>query len=204
MAFTVSNFTSALKHQGARASLFEVTMTGGILQHAIADDTSTSEDEAEDAKTGDSDAFKFSCRATTIPGLTVTSIPVMYFGREIKTPGEMEFADWSVTILNDNAMRIRRFISKWMSGLNSHKINKFKTQFYADTSTNSSEYSFTGEANIQQYTKTGTASSKYTMHQCWPTSMDPISMGYDNTGTIQEYGVTFSMNYWTADHSNTI
>ena len=77
MAFTVSNFTSGLKHQGARASLFEVTITGGILVHAV-------EAEGEKPKvaldTGTiDDAMKFTCRATTIPGLTVTTIPVMYF-----------------------------------------------------------------------------------------------------------------------------
>ena len=198
MAFTVAAFTSSLANQGARASLFEITLTGAVLTNAVTADADagiTGIAEAIDT----APAFKFSCRASTIPGMTVTPIPVVYFGREVKTPGELEFPDWTVTVLNDNNMRIRRFIGKWMDKIYGHSGNKMATSF-VKAAAGSDEWSFTGDAHVQQYTKNGMVSSKYSMVQCWPTAMDPIDMNYDNTGTLQEYGVTFSMNYWTANH----
>ena len=195
MSFEISSFTNALNHQGARASLFEVTMTGQVTTTAAAASTGTSAVKQINAPSD----IKFACRATTIPGMTITPIPVLYFGREVKTPGELEFADWTVTVINDNNMRTRRFIEAWMNHINSHSTNMMSDQMFAGST--SGEYSWTGDAQIQQYSKNGNLTSKYNMTQCWPTALDPIDMNYDNVGTIQEYGITFSYNYWTSDHS---
>ena len=183
MAFSIAEFTKALDNAGARASLFEVTLTQGPTL------TATAETEVKIATD-----LSFTCRATTIPGLTVTPITVQYFGREIKTPGEMEFADWSVTILNDNNQRVRRTIERWMASINHHSDNKLDKDFM--TSTTDGVYPWTGTAKVTQYDKKGDDTHHYKMKNCWPTSLDPIDLSYDSTGTIQEYGITFALDYW--------
>ena len=190
MSLQISEFAKALKHSGARASLFEVTMSGQKPLEAAGKAAAGVESATSD--------MKFMCRATTIPGLTITPITTQYFGREIKTPGEMEFADWSITILNDNNMRVRRFLEAWQNIINSHADNVFnaKDSYTADTK---GAWPWTGSAIITQFNKTGGTTQKYTMKECWPTSIDPIEMSYDNTGTLQEYGCTFALNYW--EHS---
>ena len=190
MSLNISNFAKALTNAGARSSMFDVELTGYIATRA-----STSESGEAIAATKASMAdINFACRATTFPGMTVTPIPVMYFGREVKTPGELEFADWTVTIMNDNNMKVRRFMEQWSALINHHGDNLIDSDTYISTS--GGAWPWTGEATIQQYNKTGVATQKYTMKEIWPSSIDPIDMNYDNVGTIQEYGVTFSVNYW--------
>ena len=187
MALAISEFAAALKHTGARASLFEVTLTGLIM-----DDIPT----ASKVKTASiASDIKFVCRATTIPGMTITPITTQYFGREIKTPGEMEFADWSITVINDNNQRVRRFMESWSNLINSHSDNTFfdKATY---SGVDRSSWPWTGNATIAQFNKTGGVSQKYKMNDAWPTSIDPIEMSYDNVGTIQEFGVTFAINHW--------
>ena len=190
MALTISTFAAQLKQAGARASLFEVTMTG---RQPLA----ASGDAGAGAQAATSD-IKFMCRATTIPGLTITPITTQYFGREIKTPGEMEFADWSITILNDNNMRVRRMLEVWSDMINSHGDNIFNAK-NTYTASDAGAWPWTGSATITQFNKTGESTQKYIMKECWPTSIDPIDMSYDNTGTLQEYGATFALNYWEHD-----
>ena len=129
----------------------------------------------------------------------------MYFGRTIKTPGELEFADWTTTILNDNNYRVRRAIERWMAGINSHSNNIMDTGYggvsaaitgTGATGLDGGVYPWTGTAVIQQYNKLGSATHKYTLEHIWPTSIDPQDMNYDNTGTIQEYGITWALDWW--------
>ena len=106
----------------------------------------------------------------------------------------MEFADWSVTILNDNNQRVRRTIERWMASINHHSDNKLDKDFM--TSTAEGVYPWTGTAKVTQYDKKGDDTHHYIMKNCWPTSLDPIDLSYDSTGTIQEYGITFALDYW--------
>ena len=82
MAFTISEFRGkALNNAGARANLFDVSMTG-----PTAAGLNTSE-------------FTFACKAAAIPAMTVTTIDVPYFGRTIKVPGNKTFDNWTVTVI---------------------------------------------------------------------------------------------------------
>ena len=142
----ISKFAKALKQAGARASLFDVILTGKM---PLAADTSGG---VSAGATNATATIGFTCRATTIPGLTITPIVTQYFGREIKTPGELEFADWSVTILNDNNMRVRRMLEVWSNMINAHGDNVFNAED-SYKSTDGGAWPWTGSAVIQQYNK---------------------------------------------------
>lgn len=186
MAFQITQFQKALNSAGARSSLFEVSVTGGIVPTT---------NESGDTKVKINEDMRFRCRATTIPGLTVTPIVTTYKGRELKIPGEMEFADWSVTIMNDNGSKVRRALERWMAIINAHGDNAMKDTLL--TANDAGTYPWTGTASVTQFDKAGSSTHVYSMVNCWPTSIDPIDVSYDNTGTIQEYGATFALDYWT-------
>ena len=192
MAFQISQFQKALNNAGARSSLFDVSLTAGAVLTKKDDQGTKATDLAVD--------LTFTVRATTIPGLTVTPITTTYFGREIKVPGEMEFADWSVTVLNDNGSRVRRSIGKWMAMINAHKDNKMDPDFMKQVT--GGVYPWTGTLQVKQYAKEGSLLHTYEMVNAWPTSMDPIDMNYDNTGTLQEFGVTWAFDYWKYVHNS--
>ena len=68
MAFNVSDFRGQLEFGGARSSLFEVQIFNPV-------------NPAGDLKT------PFMVRAAQLPGATVGTVPISYFGRQIKVAG---------------------------------------------------------------------------------------------------------------------
>jgi hypothetical protein len=94
MAFNISDFRGQLEFGGARPSLFEVQ----IFNPA---------NTTGDLKT------PFLVRAAQLPGSTVGTVPVSYFGRQIKLAGNRTFADWTVTIINDEDFLIRNALEEW-------------------------------------------------------------------------------------------
>jgi len=73
---------------------------------------------------------------------------VYYFGREMKFPGNRTFADWTLTIINDEDFVIRNSLENWMNSINSHATN-----VRSGAARNSNGYSV--DANVIQYGKTG-------------------------------------------------
>ena len=87
MGFNVSDFKSKMGNDGLRPNLFEVS----IAQSA---------DSGASWNPAGSD-FEFHCRAASIPGSTVGTVIVPYFGREVKFAGNRTFGDVTLTIIND-------------------------------------------------------------------------------------------------------
>ena len=142
MAFQLSNFTSAFKGGGARSSLFEVSFSTA-------------------PPVGSLDNLKYLCRATTIPPSNISSIDVPFLGRAIKVAGDRTFEPWTTTILNDEDFQIRNTLELWMDQIKSHRDIKQKES-------NISGYQ--RDMILTQYTKTGTASKKWTFVNAWPGS----------------------------------
>ena len=80
-----------------------------------------------------------------LPGLTLTPIERQYFGRTVKIPGDLVFADLTTTIINTEKFNVRNEIEKWMEIINSTVENKSKSD--ADFGT--------GTAMLMQYGKDG-------------------------------------------------
>ena len=79
MSFNVTNFRSNMIGDGARPNLFEVTMN--FPEYAT--DFSAAGQK-----------LRFMAKAAQLPGSTVGTVPVYYFGRELK------FAGSALTIVN--------------------------------------------------------------------------------------------------------
>ena len=102
MAFSINTFRSnALNNAGARANLFDVTMTGATVAGLNASE------------------FTFACKAAQIPPMAVGTIDVPYFGRVIKVPGNKTFDNWTVTVINDEEFLIRNAMEKWIAAMGS-------------------------------------------------------------------------------------
>lgn len=185
MAFNIQQFRSAMSLDGARPNLFEVSInfpqvaTSGTPPAARAgsDGLSTAEQ------------FRFFCRAAQLPGSSVNSIPVNYFGRELKFAGNRTFPEWTVTILNDEDFKIRNAFELWLNGLNSHRFNLRNSNF-----TNSAQY--TSQATVTQFAKTGEALKSYTFVGMFPIDVSPIDVDWSANDTIEEYAVTFAYQWW--------
>jgi hypothetical protein len=174
MAFNVQQFRASLVNDGARASLFDITMNmppaPGITPLTSA-------------------AITFKARASSLPGDSISSISVPYFGREIKVAGTRTFPDWSFTVINDENFLIRNNLELWMSALNAHVLN-VRNPVLATMRT------YQADAMVTQYAKTGEIIKQYKLIGCFPTDVSAIDLDWASGDQIEEFTATFSYQWW--------
>jgi len=119
--------------------------------------------------------------------LTLTPIERQYFGRTVKIPGDLVFADLSTTIINTENYNVRNEIEKWMEFINGTISNESKTAANFGT----------GTAELIHYQKDGTDTMTYKFHEIWPTAVSEIALSYDTASDIEQFDCTWAYNYYT-------
>jgi hypothetical protein len=166
----LGSFTSALQYGGARPSLFEFKISAPPT--------------GVNATLSDVHLY---CNVTEIPPLTLTPIERQYFGRTVKIPGDLVFADLSTTIINTENYNVRNEIEKWMEQINGTISNESKTAANFGT----------GTAQLVHYQKDGAATMTYQFEEIWPTAVSEIALSYDTASDIEQFDVTWAYNYYT-------
>ena len=169
MAFNINQFKAELVGGGARPTLFQVQVTNPVLP-------------AADFK------VPFMVRAAGIPESTLGQYTVPYFGRQVKYAGDRTFADWTVTVINDEDFAIRNAMEAWSNFINSHDSN---------TRALPQQYKSTGL--ITQFSKNGAALRTYVFEGMYPVTIDGIAMDWSQTDSIEEFGVTFQYDLWRVE-----
>lgn len=176
MAFNVNEFRSNLVGDGARPNLFSVTLVfPGVA--------------AGGATAGQK--VSFMAKSAQLPGSTIGTVPVYYFGRELKFAGNRTFADWTLQIINDEDFAIRNAVESWMNAMNSHQGN------VRNAAANGSS-GYTVDAEVTQFSKTGDPLKTYKFVGMFPVDLAPIDLDWGSNDTIEEYAVTFAYQYWEA------
>jgi len=170
MSFNVNEFSAGLAAGGARNSLFQVEIQNPINGTA-------------DVK------VPLLCRAAAIPGAELGVIPVKYFGREIKLAGNRTFAEWEVTILNDEDFAIRNALEEWSNAINSFEGN-------LRTTGSSSQVQYKSQATVTHFGKDGTALRTYQFIGMFPQTISPIELNWEGGDTVEEFQCTFVYDYW--------
>ena len=170
----VDDFKSKLKGGGARANLFKATLN-------FPPNTNP--------PSGIVELASFMCKAAVLPASTVASIPVPFRGREVKVAGDRTFEPWNVTIINDTDFAVRNAMEAWMNTINQHKNNTGLTN----------PQSYQADLLVDQLDKDGAVLKRYTFRGCFPTSVEAIQVSYDQTNIIEEFGVTFEVQYWESN-----
>jgi hypothetical protein len=181
MAFNVAEFRSNLIGDGARPNLFQVTLTFPTL---AANGTAAGQQ------------VQFLAKAAQLPGSTVGTVPLYYFGREMKFAGNRTFTDWTLQIINDESFTIRNGVEQWMNSINSHSGN-------LRSANASSPSAYAVDAKVDQYGKTGSIIQTYNFVGMFPVDLAPIDLDWGSNDTIEEYSVTFAYQYWTNTKSTT-
>jgi hypothetical protein len=177
MAFNINQFAGALKNGGARPSLFQVQISNPI--------------------NGISDVqVPFLCKVAQIPESTITPIEVPYFGRRIKIAGTRTFAEWTVTIINDEDFAIRNALEQWSNTINSFQGNLNNTGGSAPSL-------YKANAQVTQFSKTGDVLRVYDFVGIFPTVISPIELSWENGDAIEEFTTTFQYDYWQVSGGTT-
>ena len=177
MAFNVTTFKDKMTGDGARPNLFKVTLNGSSPYFSV---------DSDDA---------FFIRATSIPGTTIGSVTVPYFGSEVKFAGNRTFADWTVTVINDENFKVRGRLEDWMENINRHESNLRNTSGAVN--------GYYGTATVQQLSKkSGTQVLRtYSFQKIFPIDLSEITLDWGDNDSIEEFTCTFAYDYWTATSS---
>lgn len=181
MAFNVNEFRSQMVGDGARPNLFEVQMPFPAF-----------------ALPGNAQQkLTFMCKTAQLPGSTVNTVPVQYFGRELKFAGNRTFQDWTISVINDEDFVIRNAFERWMNGMNSHALN---IRNPAAATPNG----YTVDAGVTQFGKGGNTLKKYKFIGVFPTDVSPIDVDWGSNDTIEEFSVTLSYQWWESAEDNVV
>ena len=170
MAFNLTDFKGQLQYGGAKASLFQVTITNPL-------------DQSGDGK------LPFMCQAAQIPEATMGVIEVPYFGRKVKIAGDRTFAEWTVTIINDEDFKVRNAMERWMAEINRHETNLNQA--------GQAPRNYKSQGDVTQYGKDGRKLRTYAFEGMFPTNIAAISLDWDTTDDIERFDVTFQFDWWT-------
>ena len=129
--------------------------------------------------------LQFHCKGASIPASTIGNIDVPYRGRQLKVPGDRTYADWTATIFNDENMTIHGKFEEWMHQIQNHGQNVQKLdpgRVY-------------GRGTVAQLSRKGHAIQTYTI-EMYPTEVAAIDLAWDSNDAVEEYAVTFAVNWW--------
>jgi hypothetical protein len=124
-----------------------------------------------------------------LPGSTIGVVPVQYFGRELKFVGNRTFADWTLTVINDEDFVIRNAFERWMNGINSHSLNVRNPVALAPGG-------YTVDGEVTQFGKTGDQLKRYKFLGLFPTDLTPIDVDWGSNDTIEEFSITLAYQWW--------
>ena len=193
---TLSQFKNRLAGGGARPNLFEVSIP--------AFPAAVGRRVWRNGGNKESGQFRFLCKTAQLPASTIAEVPVPFRGRILKVAGDRTFDKWTVTVINDEDFQLRTAFEVWMNTLS--KLND------ATGVTNPSSYMT--DAYVQQLGRGRQAEStrnsrggrsselrNYKFYDIFPTEVSAIDLSYDSSDTIEEFTVTFQVQYFTIGNS---
>ena len=169
----INEFKSRLSGGGARANQFKVTMTF----------------PGYSAVGGETSDLSYLCTATSIPGQSLGTVSVPFRGRVLNLVGDRTFAPWSMTVLNDTDFKIYRAMERWMNGMNNMTDNEGLT--------NPSDYQV--DIFVDHLDRNGSTLKSYTLRGAFPTALDDIALNYGTNNAIEEFGCSFTYQYFETD-----
>lgn len=159
----ITEFRSKLGAGGARPNQFRVTLTWPVSVGSGASNES------------------LLVSAASLPASNVAGTIVQYRGREVKLPGERTFDPWTITVLNDSDMGLRRKFELWSDLMNSRTTNGGIVQptlIFSDLS-------------VEQLSRNDDVVRTYVLRDAFPTQVGEIPVRYDQDNVISEFTVTF-------------
>ena len=171
---SIEDFKAVLQGGGVRPTMFEVELT--FPDSVVSDPTLTTTEGT------------FLIKASQLPPSNVGQIQVPFRGRKLKVSGDRTFEDWSVTVINDVSFNLRKSFEEWSERIQNHN--------YALGSTTLNDYF--ASAIVRQLDRDGTQLRAYRFEGIWPSAVDGIDLDFDSTDAVEEYGVTFAVQYWSA------
>ena len=173
----IDDFKANLIGGGARANQYRVTVTPppGI---AIGLDVRRT---------------SFLVTAASLPGQTLTSIPVPFRGRNIYIAGDRTFdEDWTCSFMNDTDFMIRTAMERWSNGIND----------FADNTGVIAPADYQSDLTVDQLDRDDAVLKTYIFRSAWPTAIGPVELSSANADAIETFDVTWRFQHFEASGVN--
>ena len=184
----ITDFKSKLSGGGARSNLFECE-----LAFPPAVNVEGLNDILNKAR--------FLVKAANLPASNVAPIEVPFRGRILKIAGDRTFDTWTITIINDTDFAIRSSMERWMNSIAKVSDNSGLTN-PEDYIKDLKVYQL-GRAEVAQNTQDSEPDMPilrtYKFHGCFPTNVSQLDLSYDQADALEEFTVTFQVQWWEAD-----
>lgn len=125
-------------------------------------------------------------KGASIPAATLGEVPVPFKGTVLKLAGDRTFADWSVTIINDNEFSARTALEQWQGEI----------QGYGTTTGMATTDYLLSRAFVEQLGKDDSVLARYEFFNIFPKEIAEIALSYETTDALEEFEVTFSYSHW--------
>ena len=171
---SIEDFKAVLQGGGVRPTMFEVEMT--FPDPVVSDPTLATQEST------------FLIKTAALPASNVGQIAVPFRGRKLKVSGDRSFDDWTVNVINDVSFGLRKAFEEWSERIQNHN--------YALGSTTLNDYF--ASAIVRQLDRDGTQLRAYRFEGIWPVTVAEIGLDFDTNDTVEDYDVTFAVQYWSA------
>ena len=181
---TISDFKSKLVGGGARPNLFEVQ---------VAFPNVVGKDDAEKE-------IPLMVKAAELPASNVGDIPVNFRGRILHVAGDRTFDPWTVTVINNTDWDLRKKFEDWSNYINDRTFDNGitnPTSYHAEAVVK--QLARGKKAGTQKETKVPVV-AQYKFFGMWPSQVSSIALDYGSTDTIEEFQVTFQVEYWAPSY----
>ena len=171
---SIEEFKAVLQGGGVRPTMFQVEMS---FPDAVVVDPTQADNEGT-----------YLIKSAQLPASNVGEIQVPFRGRKLKVSGDREFEDWTVTVTNDVSFGLRKGFEKW-----SELIQNMNFALGANELND-----YFASAVVRQLDRDGNQLRSYRFEGIWPKTVDSIELDFDSTDAVEEFGVTFCVQYWSA------
>ena len=171
---SIEEFKAVLQGGGVRPTMFQVEMA---FPDAVVVDPTQADNEGT-----------YLIKASQLPASNVGFVEVPFRGRKLKVAGDRTFEDWTVTVTNDVSFGLRKGFEKWSEVI--------QNMNFALGANELNDYFAT--ATVRQLDRDGNQLRAYKFEGIWPTEVAAIGLDFDSTDTVEDFDVTFKVQYWAA------
>lgn len=134
------------------------------------------------------DEMIYHCKSASIPGRTLGEMQLNWMGNIYKLAGDPTYDEIQLVFINNATFSIRESLELWIDGI-ANSINNTRT----------SHLDYKGTLRLDQYGSGNNVIARYYLHGAFPKSIDAIEMNHETSDSIEEFSVSFSIDYWSGD-----
>ena len=129
---------------------------------------------------------EFLIKAASLPGQTITPLPVTFQGMTVNIAGDRTYETWATTVYNDNDFSVKGAIEEWMQEI---------VPYASSNGTVGYEY-MADRATVTQLDRADNIIATYEFFNMWPTALGAITLDSSTGDAVEEFEATWVYSHF--------